>query len=457
MDNNRELVVSMLMELTRNKHFSHILMNEVLSKYDYKDARDKAFIKRVTEGTLERKIELDYIINQFSKTPVKKMKPFIACLLEMSVYQIIYMEQIPDSAVCNEAVKLGEKKGFRNLKGFINGVLRTIVREKESITYPSEQQEPVAYLSVRCSMPEWIVKKCIAQLGYETAKKMFHHFLEIPPIRIRLREDIPTAKQSDWCKQMEELSIGFNPHPYLPYAYEIRKSEGVQRLPSIPQMPGYQEGYFVVQDISSMLVCETAGIKRGDFVLDVCAAPGGKTLHAAGKTGPEGTVIARDVTENKTDIIKENLQRLDYRNVKVVTYNACIYDTDMEQKADVVLADVPCSGLGVIGKKKDIKYRLEEEQIKSLISLQKEILSVVWNYVRPGGILMYSTCTVNCEENQDMVEWFTSKYPFETVSLSNNLPDELKEYETKNGMLQLIPGIHQSDGFFLAKMQRMKE
>lgn len=447
MDQNRELILTMLIEITEKQAFSHILLQEVLGKYDYKEARDKAFIKRVTEGSLERMIELDYIINQFSKLSVTKMKPLIACLLRMSVYQILYMEQVPDSAACNEAVKLAKKKGFAGLQGFVNGVLRTIARKKTEISYPSETESPVTYLSVCYSMPEWIVEKWIDELGYESTKTVLQQFLTIAPVCIRLREYMDAAAREVWREEAASAGIQVRQHPYLPYAYEIGGSEGIRRV------PGFAAGKLTVQDISSMLVCEAAGIKKGDLVLDVCAAPGGKAIHAAEKAGASGKVIARDLTAYKTSLIRENAQRLDCDNLEVLEYDACLFDENMTEKADVVIADLPCSGLGIAGKKKDIKYRMNKEQMAQLVTLQQKMLSVVWQYVKPGGILMYSTCTINRAENEEMIRWFVKRYPFTPVSMAGDLPEPLRQDEN-NGMLQLLPGIHQSDGFFLAKLKR---
>lgn len=219
-------------------------------------------------------------------------------------------------------------------------------------------------------------------------------------------------------------------------------------------MEPFREGKFTVQDGSSMLAVEAAGIREGDFVLDVCAAPGGKSLLAAARAGKTGSVEARDLTERKTDLIEENKIRLHKKNIAVKVWDAKLPDKDMIGKADVVLADVPCSGLGVLGKKRDIKYRVTPESLEEIVKLQKEILDTVWQYVKPGGTLLYSTCTIRRAENQDMVSYLTERYPFEAESLNAYLPEALWSETTEKGYLQLLPGEHECDGFFFARLKR---
>ena len=238
-------------------------------------------------------------------------------------------------------------------------------------------------------------------------------------------------------------------HPYLAYAYQLENIEGIRNL------PGYEKGYFVVQDVSSMLVTEVAAVESEEqiLVLDVCAAPGGKSLHMAEKLGAHGKVVSRDLTEYKVSLIRDNIERLNYENIVAEVFDALVLDESLIGKADVVLADLPCSGLGIMGKKRDIKYRMTPELLKELEELQKQILEMVWQYVKPGGILIYSTCTINPGENQDQVKWFLEEHPFELESLLPLLPEPLKE-EGKGGMLQLLPGVHETDGFFMARMKR---
>ena len=438
--NVREIVLDMLMELSKSDTYCHLLIRDVLKKYNYLDARDKAFIKKVTEGVIERRIELDYVINLFSNTKVNKMKPLIREVLRMSVYQILYMEQVPDSAVCNEAVKLVEKRKFFQLKGFVNGVLRNIVRKKETISYTD--------ISTKYSMPEWLVNKLKAAYDEKTVEAILAAFLEEKPVSIRRKESLSEEKWQEIVAQLESAGIEVKPIEYLPYAYELRKAEGLQNIES------FQKGEFTVQDVSSMLVAECAGIEKNQTVLDLCAAPGGKSMHIAEKLQGTGRVYSFDVSEKKTDYILENVNRLGYQNVEVAVQDATIFEEKLVEKGDVVIADVPCSGIGVIGKKCDIKYRINEDEIKNIVELQKKIVENAWKYVKKGGTLIYSTCTISREENEDMVKWIEENTPLKKESLDAYLPKELVSDTTKKGYLQLLPGVHRCDGFFIARLKR---
>lgn len=446
--NIRDLVLSMLKEIYAGNEFSHILIRQVLDKYDYLEGSEKAFMKRLTEGTLERTIELDYVINQFSKTPVNKMKPLIRSLMRMSVYQILYMDSVPDSAVCNEAVKLAALHKFTSLKGFVNGVLRNIARNKNDISYPGKEDDFIQYVSVRYSLPVWIAEHFAASYGKEKAEKICEGLLQERPVTIRLKEKLNSVEKQHLLDSWKQQGIRAGEHRYLPYAFVLEKTEGIKN------MAGFEEGKFQVQDVSSMLAAHVAGIQPGMQILDVCAAPGGKATHAAEKLNGTGQVIARDLTEYKVNYILENADRLQLMNLWAEEWDACVFDESKEEWADVVFCDAPCSGLGIMGKKRDIKYRLTPESLKEVRALQQQILNTVWKYVKKGGILMYSTCTINSEENEKQVQWIVENLPFEVASMNEKLPGEVAADEGEYG-LQLLPGIHETDGFFLCKLRRI--
>ena len=438
----RELVLGILMEVTRDGEYSHIALRNVLSKYQYLDKKERAFITRVTEGTLERMIELDYIINQFSKVKVNKMKPVIRNILRSAVYQLKYMDSIPNSAVCNEAVKLATKKGFSSLKGFVNGVLRNIERNLDTITYPDD-------LSIKYSMPEWILNQWKEVYDDKTIETMLEAFLEDKPTTIRCNTNVCTVEEL--IAKLEKEGVQVEKHPYLPYALWISSYNYLAELQS------FQDGDFYVQDISSMLVSHIAQPKEGDYVIDVCAAPGGKSLHMAEMLQGTGRVEARDLTDYKVNLIRENIQRSRMQNIEAVRFDATVLDEASVEKADIVVADLPCSGLGILGKKTDLKYKMTEKTQEDLVVLQRDILSKVKNYVKPGGNLVYSTCTIHKKENMDNVHWFLQENAdFELVSIKNLLCDELKQDVMEEGCLQFLPGVHESDGFFIAKFKRVK-
>ncbi len=445
-ENIRELVTQMLMEITSEKEKSHILIRNVLEKYQYLPAVDRNFLKKVTEGTLERMITIDYVVNQFSKVPVNKMKPFIRNLMRMSVYQILYLDKVPDSAACNEAVKLAGKRGFASLKGFVNGVLRNIARNKDMVQYPNKEQNLSKYLSVVYSMPEEIISILLAQYGEEKTESILMGYFVERPVCVRLSQNLSEEQKTEVLKNWENLKITVKRHTWLPYAYELTQAGNLK------EDIHFCNGWYTVQDTSSMLIGEIADIHKGDYVVDVCSAPGGKALHACDKLNGSGTVDARDVSDNKLSFILENKERMQADVLCAKVWDARVKDESIIRKADVVLLDVPCSGLGVIGRKPDIKYRLRKESLEELDILQKEIVDASWEYVKAGGTLIYSTCTLRKEENEKMISYLTDTYGFVLESLDSYLPEELHNEDTKKGYLTLFPS-EKSDGFFMARLK----
>lgn len=431
MINEREIILETLMEILERQQYSHLVIKSVLDKYEYLPKQQRSFIKRVCEGTIEQKIKLDYVIDQFSKTKTQKMKPLIRTLLRMGTYQILFLDAVPDSAVCNESVKLASKRGFSSLKGFVNGVLRTISREKEHLVFPERDSNLNAYLSVQYSMPQWIIDYLLSRFSEETTEQILKGLLTKRPLTLRVRECLKKEQQDALIKQIKDSGVKITQSEELPYAYMV---EGIDR---VSNLPGYEEGLFTVQDIGSMEVVQLADIGPDSKVLDVCAAPGGKSIHAADKMNGTGEVVARDLSQEKVDLIWENIDRCNAKNVKAEAFDATVFDAASEEKYDVLIADLPCSGLGVIGRKSDIKYRITMESIQEIADLQKQILKTVYRYVKPGGTMLFSTCTISSEENEDNRDWILQNLPFELV-------------EEK----QLLPGVHNADGFYMAKFVR---
>lgn len=444
--NEREIVLEVLLEITEHGMYSHIVLRDVLNKYQYLEKKERSFITRVTEGTLEHMMEIDYILDQFSKVKVKKMKPVIRNIMRSAVYQMKYMDSVPVSAACNEAVKLAVRKGFGSLRGFVNGVLRNVARNLNQIEYPTESHQR---LSIQYSMPEWILNLWLKAYDSDIVEQMLQAFQRETPLTIRCNLRMVTPKQLK--EHLEAEGVTVKVHPYLEYAFHISGFDYLGDLES------FQNGEFSVQDISSMLVSELAGPKEGDYVIDVCAAPGGKSLHMAEKLNGSGHVEARDLTEYKVGLIQENIERTGLSNVEAVQQDALIFDETSVGKADIVLADLPCSGLGVLAKKTDLKYKATKEGADSLAKLQREMLKNVQAYVKDEGKLVYSTCTINPAENMDNVHWFLNEYPeFELIDIHGSLCEELQKDVKENGCIQLLPGVHQSDGFFLACMKKRK-
>ena len=417
----RALALEVLLEVTERKEYSHLALRGALEKYQYLEKQDRAFLTRLVEGTVERMLELDYIIGCFSRTPVHKMKPVIRGILRMSVYQIKYMDRIPAAAVCNEAVKLAVKKGFSGLRGFVNGVLRSIVRGLGEVEYPG--------LSVKYSTPEWIVRQWTQEYGEELALGMLEDQYAERPVTVRV--NLHRISREALAERLTREGVSVRTVDGVDCALAISGYDYLAALPS------FQEGLFQVQDVSSMLAVLAAAPRPGDYCIDVCAAPGGKSLHMADLMNGTGMVEARDLTEYKVQLIEENIARSRMENIRAARQDATVLDEASVEKADVVLADLPCSGLGVLNKKRDLKYRMTPKQQEELVMLQRRILETVQRYVKPGGVLVYSTCTVHREENEGNTAWFLERFPF-----------VLKEQR------QMLQGRDPWDGFYIAKMER---
>ena len=442
----RDIILDVLTDISKNGRFCNVALHRALEEHPYLSKRDRAFITRVCEGTVERQIEIDYIIDQVSTVPVSRMKSVIRDIMRSAVYQIRFMGGIPDSAAVNEAVMLAQSKGFYNLKGFVNGVLRGVLRAGDDITWPDERTNPMEYLSVTYSMPRWLVKYWADDYGIDITTMMLKSFMEERPTTVRLKTDRIDKKVI--LDSLREQGVHVKKAPYLPYAYDI---SGYNFLPALT---AFKNGWIYPQDVSSMLVAECAGLHQGYHVIDMCAAPGGKSLHAADKMGGYGMVEARDLTPDKVALIKENIVRADLINIEPAVMDALVYDPMSEERADVVICDLPCSGLGVIGRKPDIKYRLTLQKIEEVAELQRRILHNAVRYVRPGGTLIYSTCTVSRLENIENMKFLKENYPLKSDSLDPFLPRELRRLTTEEGYLQLIPGVHEADGFFIARFKK---
>ena len=437
--NTRSISLDILSEIFEKGEYTHIVLSAALKKYQYLANMERSFISRTVLGTVERVITIDYVINSFSKIKVAKMKPVIRNILRMSVYQIIYMEGTKDFAVCDEAVKLAVKRGFSSLKGFVNGVLRNIVREKDNISYEDN-------LSVKYSTPEWLVDKWLKEYDRETVEGMLKAQFTDRPLSVRC--NTAGITRTELIKRLEDQGITAVPVDYLEEAVMI---SGYDYLDKIPE---FREGLFFVQDISSMLVCHVAAPAKDSYVIDVCAAPGGKSMHMAEMLNGTGHVEARDLTESKVMLIRENIERLKLDNISAKVMDATVYEEASTGKADVLLADLPCSGFGILNKKPDIKYHASPEKCQELAKLQREILKNVSKYVKPGGTLVYSTCTVNPEENINNAKWFADNYDYEMEDVSKYLPECFLKY-VNEGCLELKPGTDtEYDGFFIARFVR---
>ncbi|MBQ9607969.1 MAG: 16S rRNA (cytosine(967)-C(5))-methyltransferase RsmB [Lachnospiraceae bacterium] len=442
MIDTRDIVLSILMDIEVHNTFSNIALSKALSKNQFIEKNERAFITRLSEGVVETRLKLDYIINQFSKTKINKCKPMIRCILRMGVYQILFMDGIPDSAACNEAVKLARKHNFNGLSGFINGVLRNISRNKNSIKYPLRKENLDEYLSVEYSMPKELVRtieECYPDKYIDILEGTF----EERSTTIRVNETC--IKKEELKKMLEAEGIS------VEYGYYDDKALLIKDYDFIRKISGYKKGYFTVQDESSMCALREAfenidNIDDDFLAIDVCAAPGGKTTAALEYMNGRGRIYSLDISEEKLEMIEENTDRLGFNNVKIACHDATegfetlelFHEDGFSKGADLIIADLPCSGLGIMGRKNDIKYHYTNEQSDELSRLQKDILDNVCKYIKKDGILLYSTCTIVPQENEEVVEYFLSKH---------------KEYTLIKKRL-FLQGVDKCDGFFYAVMRR---
>lgn len=441
----RDAAVKMLLAVCRDRQFSHVVKGAYLEKIEEK--RERALATRLFEGSLERMLTLDYMIDLFSKTPVRKMKPAIAAILRMTVYQLCFMDKIPASAACNEAVKLTKKYGFAGLSGFVNGVVRAVARA-EKIPYPDEKKDRCQYLSIRYAMPTTFVEQMEAQYGTAVTETILAAFLE-KENTVSARCMIHSTNIEQLKNELKKAGVSVENGRYSEAAFHMTESDMPERLPL------FLEGAFYIQDESSMQAVLAAGLKGGERVLDLCAAPGGKTVMAADfLMASKGMVVARDCTAAKIALLKENVERCRLTNVTLQCVDATVYRKEDEEAFDVVLADVPCSGLGILGKKPDIKLFMTLEREKELLVLQKRILRNASRYVKHGGVLVFSTCTLNTEENLGGFKVLREECGLEPESLEPFLVKDLWTDTTKKGYLQMLPGIHKTDGFFVARFRK---
>lgn len=434
--NVRNIAVNAIVSILEDGEKSHIVVRQYMDKNELSDV-DRSFFLRLTEGTVERKITLDYVIGLYSKTPINKLKKPIRNILRMSIYQILYMEQVPDRSAVDEAVKICKKRAFAALSGYVNGVLRNIVREKEDILKNIEE----AVDSIKYSMPEEVIEL----LGNKSKDVLETSFKDR---RINARLNLSKHTKAEIIAMLVASGVKVYDNPYIESAVYIEK------FGNITVNPVYAMGLITIMDTASMIPGLVSGVKEGDIVVDVCSAPGGKAIHIAEMLNGTGMVYARDLTESKVSLINENIKRTGVKNVRTKVHDARKTDNSLVGKADILICDLPCSGLGVMNNKSDIKYRIKKEDVVELSNLQKEIMDNSISYVKQGGTLIYSTCTLTEEENMGMVKYILDNYDFQLSSLNLYLSDELKNDTTDKGYLEIVPGKYDMDGFFIARFVR---
>jgi len=395
------------------------------------------------------RLTIDWIIEQFSNVKIKKNSPWVLNILRMGVYQLLYMDRIPESAACNESVNLSKRYGHRASSGYVNAVLRNIARNRDKIVYPDRQKDLPGYLSVAYSHPEWLVERWLQLYGEEFTESLLNSNNTVPDFTVRV--NTLKVSREQLIEELNREGMDAGKGRYMDEAVFIRNPSPLSR------MEAFKKGYFQVQDESSMLVSRILDPQPGEMILDVCSAPGGKATHIAELMKDRGTVIARDIHEHKVKLIEDAVERLGLGIVKTEVFDAAELDERIVQKADRVLIDAPCSGLGIIRKKPDIKWARNQEDMDEITGLQKKIIHTASSYVKPGGVLVYSTCTINPMENEDIIEDFIrSNGEFGMEDVSSFLPEKLQKPEAHKGWIQMYPNIDKTDGFFIARMKRVK-
>ncbi len=451
--NARDVALFVLLEITENSRKSNAILKETFEAAAASGTAlsvlDRAFVERIVIGSLDRLITIDAVLGRFLTKPLKNLKPLIRGILRMSLYQLMYMDKVPASAVCNEAVNLAKLHGMEGMSGLVNGVLRSAAKECEA---KGEKVTRFEALSERYSLPEWICNLLREEYGEEKAKQIFEAFLaeRKETLRFNLTALLSESTDDAAAEKMIKKSLekdGFTvrridmaalleaegqplPEGKLPLMYLMAGGGDIARAEA------FQKGWVTVQDPSSALAASYAAPREKDFVIDVCAAPGGKTLAAAELMRGRGRIEARDISEHKTALIRENVERCGFENIEVRVLDALKEDEDSFYRADLLIADLPCSGLGVIAKKPDIKLNLQPFAVGELQELQRDILNNVCRFVKPKGKLLYSTCTLSSMENEENVAWMEQYLGMK-----------------REAVCKLLPG-EDHDGFFIAVMRK---
>ncbi|MGM9681367.1 MAG: 16S rRNA (cytosine(967)-C(5))-methyltransferase RsmB [Eubacteriales bacterium] len=432
--NVRDLVYRSLIAIEKDGKYSNLELSAVIEEKEL-EGKDKSLFTALLYGVTERKVTLDYFICHYTQKSVQRLDLSVVTLLRMGIYQIVYLDKIPDSAAVNETVKLGQRYASR-AKGFINGILRSVCREKEALPYPDREKEPLEWMSVYYGVQKWICESFCHDYPTE-AEGILESLSRQPTVTLRVNT-LKTDRQSLLLEYPSLLA----PCEWSPYA--LRMTEAFP----LSDFEPLHDGRCYVQDEASQIAGLVLNPEPGDLILDVCAAPGGKSFFAAISTGDTGKLISMDLHGSKLSLIREGAERLGIRNIEVIENDSTHSLPEYIGKVDKVICDVPCSGLGVLAKKSEIRNK-NQKPLDKLNSIQYNILVSSSRYLKSGGSLVYSTCTLRKAENEQIVELFLSEHPdFESVPFSVG---KLCSYD---GTLTLLPQIHHTDGFFVAKIQR---
>lgn len=444
--NIRELSIKILRDIDKKSVKSKEAFEIHTKDYNI-ESKDKALLTELVYGVLRKLETIDYIISKHSKIKLKKISPWIINILRIGVYQIVFLKKIPDSAAVNESVKLASKFGHQSSKGFVNAILRAITKLDGVDKLINAIEDDVERSSVKYSFPFWLTNRWSKKYDKEFLISLMESLNK--ESKIVIRTNTLKVSKSELIKELEFIGYSVREGMYIDEAIIVDNPAGLLKTKL------YRDGLFLLQDESSMFVTKVLNPKKGDKILDVCSAPGGKISHVAQVVCNQAQIIARDVSDFKVRNLKDTFLKLGINCIESEVYDATILDEDSLGYYDKVIVDAPCSGLGIIRRKPDIKWNRTESDIKGLANIQRDILKNASRYVKKGGYLLYSTCTFEDEENIVRVnEFLEENKEFSLVDFNEELPEKLNfRCETK-GFMQLFPNLHDVDGFFIAKFIR---
>ena len=438
--NPREIAVQALIEIEQK--YNTAVLRKLLRQNGAMFPRDRAFVTEMVNGSLRNLYYIDFVINAVSNTKTQKMKPYLLAVLRIAVYQIYFMK-VPENAVCDEAVKLVKKRGFSSLSGFVNAVLRNIIRQKDKILLPDEKQCPIQFLSLKYSHPEWLLKMWLHQYDYDFVKELCRQNNMPPDVTIVVNSLCTTTEELK--RELEKEGVSVKEGIYQNVLH-------LSKTADIAKLKAFQQGKFHVQDESSITAVEALAPQPQEKILDMCAAPGGKSFLMAEKMQNKGSIYSCDIHEHKLELLQEGAERLGLSIIQTKKQDGRIFQEEQQESFDRVLVDAPCSGLGLIRKKPDIRLKKDGNTIDALLLIQKEILTQAAKYVKQNGILVYSTCTLCKKENEKNVEWFLQEH--KNFELESPLLPQTLMTETQQKTITLYPHIHHTDGFFIARFRR---
>lgn len=437
--------MKILYEINEKGAYSNIALNKYFSAEQLREL-DRAFATELVYGTVKRKLTLDRVISAYSDIKMQKLSPWILNILRMGAYQLLYLDRVPPSAACNESVSLAGRYGHKASAGFVNAVLRNIARNGAGRVIPSKEDDLTGYLSVSYSYPKWLVEKYTELFGSEFAEALLDAGNGTPELTVRANTLKVSAEEL--LEKLKNEGIEAEQGKYAEEAITIKSTVSLSRLEA------FKNGLFQVQDESSMLPARVLAPEPGQTVLDACSAPGGKTTHLAQLMRNTGMIVARDVFEHKLKLVEDNASRLGINIIQTELYDALLPDEKHAEAFDRVLLDAPCTGLGIVRRKPDIKWARETKDINAITELQRTLLHNAAMLVKPGGVLVYSTCTVLPEENENMVKDFLASHQEYTADdMAPSLPAGLAQH-AKGCMVQLFPNRDGIDGFFVARLRK---